>query len=178
MSFQHTTHKHRSGMNDVWFSRNEISTSSILVLIQRLHVNIPSKAVYAWTADATENCQSGDELDAHGNLPRLFFFSSPKDSWGLKLNKQTKDLLFIYYTFTGPQTAKIRAFGYKELDQPSWTNSALFYFYCSWFSMSKYELLFPTKLKISYSICKYIWHFQDFWLAKKWKNFLKYQSVH
>lgn len=81
-------------MSDVWFSGNEISTSSILVLIQRLHVNRPSKAVYAPTADATENCQSGDELDAHGNLPGFFFFlCSPKDSWGLKLNKQTKDLI-------------------------------------------------------------------------------------
>lgn len=64
-------------MRDVWFAGNEISTSSILVLIQRLHVNLPSKAVYAPTADATANCQSGHELDAHGNLPGFFFFFFP-----------------------------------------------------------------------------------------------------
>lgn len=53
-----------------------------------LHVNIPSKAGYAWTADATENCQSGDDLDAYVNLSS--FFLQPQGFMGFKAKQANK----------------------------------------------------------------------------------------
>lgn len=73
-----------------------------------LHVNIPCKAVYAWTADATENCQSGDDLHAYVNVSS--FFPDLKDSSVLKQSQQTQDLSYTHFICHGPQNVSITLF--------------------------------------------------------------------